>query len=124
MNNDSGTDVEQLKLMVKKFSDDRDWDRYHNAKDLAIGIVTESSELLQWLRFKSDKEVDSLLKSRKARRQVGEELADTLYFVLRLAQRYNFDLTTELRKKIRKNEMRYPVKTAKGSNKKYNELPA
>ncbi|MGD0477528.1 MAG: nucleotide pyrophosphohydrolase [Nitrososphaerales archaeon] len=110
--------------MVKKFSDDRDWDRYHNAKDLAIGIVTESSELLQWFRFKSDNEVELLMKSREMRRQVGEELADTIYFVLRLAQRYNFDLTAELRKKIKKNETRYPVKTAKGSNKKYNELPA
>jgi NTP pyrophosphatase (non-canonical NTP hydrolase) len=124
MNNDSGTDINQLKLLVKKFSDDRDWDRYHNAKDLAIGIVTESSELLQWFRFKSDNEVELLMKSREMRRQVGEELADTIYFVLRLAQRYNFDLTAELRKKIKKNETRYPVKTAKGSNKKYNELPA
>lgn len=124
MNNDSGTDINQLKLLAKKFSDDRDWDKYHNAKDLAIGIVTESSELLQWFRFKSDKEVDLLMKSWEMRRQVGEELADTIYFVLRLAQRYDFDLTTELRKKIKKNERRYPVKTAKGSNKKYNELSA
>ncbi|HEV2119299.1 MAG TPA: nucleotide pyrophosphohydrolase [Candidatus Bathyarchaeia archaeon] len=121
---DSVTEVEQLKLMVKKFSDDRDWDKYHNAKDLAIGVVTESSELLQRFRFKSDKEIDSLLKSPKARLAIGEEIADTLYFLLRLAQRYDFDLSTELQKKIEKNETRYPIKTAKGSNKKYDELTA
>ena len=124
MSTDANTNVERLKRMVKKFSEDRDWDKYHNAKDLAIGVVTESSELLQRFRFKSNKEIDSLLKSPDARREIGGEIADTLYFLLRLAQCYGFDLSTELRKKIKKNEDRYPIKTAKGSNKKYDELPA
>jgi NTP pyrophosphatase (non-canonical NTP hydrolase) len=121
---DSDTRVEHLKLMVKKFSEDRDWDRYHNAKDLVIGVVTESSELLQHFRFKSDAEVESMLRSRKGRREIGEEIADVLYFILRLAQRYHFDLSIELRKKIMKNAIRYPVRTSKGSNKKYDDLAA
>jgi NTP pyrophosphatase (non-canonical NTP hydrolase) len=121
VSNDTNTEIETLKRLVQKFSEDRDWDRYHNAKDLAIGVVTEGSELLQRFRFKSNREIDSLLRSRKSRLEVGDEIADTLYFLLRLGQRYHFDLTTELRRKIRKNEKRYPIRTAKGSNKKYNE---
>lgn len=107
---------------MKKFSDDRDWDQYHNAKDLAIGIVTEGSELLEKFRFKSKSEVEALLKSAASRKQIGEELSDTLYFVLRLAQKYDIDLSTELRKKVKRNEFRYPIEKAKGSNKKYDEL--
>lgn len=107
---------------MKKFSEERDWDQYHNAKDLAIGIVTEASELLEKLRFKSESEVELLLKSPASRKAIGEELSDTLYFVLRLAQKYDFDLSTELREKIRKNGLRYPIERSKGSNKKYDEL--
>ncbi|MDV3294041.1 MAG: hypothetical protein LYZ70_07195 [Nitrososphaerales archaeon] len=62
------------------------------------------------------------MRSPKRRNEIGEELADTLYFVLRLAQRYHFDLTTELRKKIKKNAARYPIESSKGSNRKYDEL--
>ena len=55
------------------------------------------------------------------RQEISEELADILFFASRLAQRYNIDLTTELNKKIQKNENKYPLKKAKGSNKKYTE---
>ena len=50
---DNETSINELKDKIKKFCEDRDWDQYHNAKELAIGIVTESSELLQHFRFKS-----------------------------------------------------------------------
>ena len=50
MQNDGTTTLDELKSLVKRFSEERDWDKYHNAKDLAIGIVTEGSELLEKLR--------------------------------------------------------------------------
>jgi len=62
---DDKTNIKQLKEMVKTFCEERDWDQYHNAKDLAIGIITESSELLEHFRFKSEKEVEQRLKKRK-----------------------------------------------------------
>jgi NTP pyrophosphatase (non-canonical NTP hydrolase) len=55
------------------------------------------------------------------RQEISEEMADVLYFLIRLSQRYNIDLTTELNKKIQKNEQKYPIEKAKGSNKKYTE---
>lgn len=119
---DSKTNVNELKEKVKQFCDDRDWDQYHNAKELTIGIITEASELLQHFRFKSEQQVEDMFKNEVKRRELTEEMADVLYFLLRLAQRYNIDLTTELTNKLQKNELKYPVEKAKGSNKKYTEF--
>ena len=119
---DSATNVNELKDMVKKFCDERDWDKYHNAKDLAIGIVTEASELLEHFRFKSEKQVEEILKDTLKRQEISEEMSDILYFLVRLAERYDIDLSTELKKKIKKNAEKYPVERAHGSNKKYNEM--
>lgn len=122
MINDEKTTLKELKESVKKFCEERDWDQYHNAKELAIGIVTEASELLQHFRFKSEKQVDEMFINASKAQEISEEIADVLYFVIRLSQRYNIDLTTELNKKIKKNEQKYPLEKAKGSNKKYTEF--
>jgi NTP pyrophosphatase (non-canonical NTP hydrolase) len=119
---DSEATLEDLKKSVKKFCEDRDWDQYHNAKDLAIGVITESSELLENFRFKSEKEIEEMFKSEVKKEHISEEMADILYFLLRLAQRYDVDLSSELNKKIIRNEKKYPIEKSRGSNKKYTEL--
>ncbi len=118
---DDKTNINTLKEKVRIFCEKRDWDKFHNAKELAIGIVTEASELLERFRFKSEEQVNEMFKNEIKRNKLTEEIADVTFFLLRMAQRYNIDLTTELEKKIRKNEEKYPVKKFKGSNKKYNE---
>jgi len=117
---DDKTSVGELKNLVEKFCEERDWDQYHNAKDLAIGIITESSELLEHFRFKSIKEVEEVIIHKKEK--ISEELADILFFILRLAQRYDIDLSREFQKKIQKNAKKYPIEKSKGSNKKYTEF--
>ena len=118
---DHKTNINELKEQVKHFCEERDWDQYHNAKDLAIGIITESSELLEHFRFKSQKEITEMFKNKEKRKEISEEMADILYFLVRLAQKYDVDLTTELSEKMKKNEKRYPIHKARGSNKKYSE---
>ena len=118
---DHKTNINELKEKVKKFCDDRDWDQYHNAKELAIAIVTEASELLEHFRFKSEDQVEDMFKDEFKRKELTEEMADVLYFLVRLAQRYEVDLTTELNEKIKKNAEKYPVEKVKGLNKKYTE---
>ncbi|MBW2970089.1 nucleotide pyrophosphohydrolase [Candidatus Woesearchaeota archaeon] len=113
---DKQTTIHELKEKIKQFCDEREWDKYHNAKDLAIGIITEASELLEHFRFRESEIID------KKREQICEELSDVLYFVLRLAQKYDIDLTTELNKKMVKNTEKYPVEEClKKEYKKYNE---
>lgn len=119
---DDEATISDLKGRIRLFCEERDWDRYHNAKDLAIGIITEAAELLEHFRFKSNEESEALLNDPERRRAIAQELADILYFVLRLTQRYDIDLSDELAAKLELNAARYPVEKAKGSNKKYSEL--
>ena len=119
---DSETNIQELKEKIKKFCEERDWDQYHDAKELAIGIVTEASELLDHFRFKSSEQIQEMFNNKEKKDEMSEELADTLYFILRLAQRYDIDLATVLHSKMEKNEKKYPVKKSKGLNKKYTEL--
>ncbi|MBI4177148.1 MAG: nucleotide pyrophosphohydrolase [Candidatus Aenigmarchaeota archaeon] len=119
---DDQTTINELKGLVRKFCEERDWDKYHNPKDLAIGIITESSELLEHFRFKTNEETEEMFENVKNRKEISEELSDILYFVLRLAQKYSIDLSEELKAKIEKNGKKYPIEKSKGLNKKYTEL--
>ncbi|MBI2173279.1 MAG: nucleotide pyrophosphohydrolase [Candidatus Aenigmarchaeota archaeon] len=119
---DDKVNISELKEKIKKFCEDRDWDQYHGAKEISIGIITEASEILEHFRFKSESEIEEMFKSNDKRDQISEEMADTMYFLLRLAQRYEIDLSEALDRKMQKNEGRYPIERSKGSNKKYTEL--
>ena len=117
---DKITTIQELKEKVQAFCEQRDWDQFHNPKELAIGISTEANELLQIFRFKSEADMKALMASDK-KQKVEEELADVLYFVLRFAQMNNIDLTFAVEQKIQKNDAKYPAEKVKGCNKKYDE---
>ena len=115
--------ISEMQEAVRRFSEARDWDRYHNAKDLAVGIVTEGAELLEHFRFRSPAEVEAVMSRPAVRQEVGREMADILAFLLRLAQRYDIDLPAAFRSKMAENRRKYPVAKCRGSNRKYTELP-
>ncbi len=119
---DQDETLSDLKGIVQKFCEDRDWDQFHGAKDLSIGIITESSELLELFRFKDKGQIDSILADKNGMDKVSNEVADILFFLVRFAQRYDIDLSEALEKKIKVNEERYPLEKSKGSNKKYSEF--
>ena len=121
-NMDENTTVNNLKVMVKAFVEERDWDQFHNPKDLAIGVSTEAGELLDIFRFKSKEDIDEMLSSDEKRQEIGDELADVLYFILRFSDKFNFDLSDELSRKMFLNARKYPAEKSKGSNRKYNEI--
>ena len=108
------TDIEQILEELRRFNQERDWDQFHNGKDLAIGLSVEASELLEAFLWKnpSDVKVD----------KIREELADVLNYAFQMADKYNLDIKDIMLEKIRKNAAKYPVEKAKGSAKKYNEL--
>lgn len=114
--------IEELTEMIKKFCSDREWDGFHNPKDLAIGISTEAGELLDLFRFKNEEDVEEIFYDPNKRVRVEEELADVFFFVLRFAQMNHIDLKQALEAKLLKNAEKYPIEKAKGSNKKYNEF--
>ncbi|MNY14270.1 hypothetical protein D3C86_1474390 [compost metagenome] len=110
-----------LSEKVRNFCEERDWDQFHPAKDLAIGLSTESNELLDLFRFKSDAAIAEKMQTPEFKEKVSDELADVFFFVLRFAQMNQIDLAQALESKIVKNGFKYSIETAKGSNKKYNE---
>ena len=115
---DSDTNIEQLKSQVKEFCQLREWDPYHGAKDLAIGAVTEASELLEHFRFQSHEQVEEIMSNPETRLQVGEEMADVLFFLLRMSERYGLDLSQCFAEKMQKNGLKYPAEEFRGKNHK------
>jgi NTP pyrophosphatase (non-canonical NTP hydrolase) len=105
---DQDATLAEVKEMVRRFCAERDWDPYHGPKDLAIGLVTEASELLELFRFIPEKDLGVLLRDEKTRAHIADELADSLYFILRFAQFYGFDLYQCLAEKLIKNAAKYP----------------
>jgi NTP pyrophosphatase (non-canonical NTP hydrolase) len=114
--------IKDLKQKVKEFCEARDWDQFHGPKDLAIGVITEASELLEHFRFQSDEQALALLNDPHIREEIEDELADVLFFLLRFSQRFEVDLDKALLRKIEKSERKYPVEKAKGKNTKYTKL--
>jgi NTP pyrophosphatase (non-canonical NTP hydrolase) len=115
------SDIKDLTAIIEEFCQERDWDQFHGPKDLAIGVTTEGAELLDLFRFKSDAEALAKLQEPAFREKVSDELADVFFFVLRFAQMNQIELAEALKQKLVKNAVKYPVSSAKGSNKKYNE---
>ena len=112
MNND--TPVRTIIDKVIAFRDERDWEQFHNAKDLAICLSCESAELLELFLWKSAGEVNV--------DKVKEELADVLYSAFLLVDKYQLDVDEIISSKLRVNEGKYPVGKAKGVSKKWDEL--
>lgn len=94
---------------VRNFCDVRDWRKYHTPKELAIGMATESSELLQLFRFMSDERIAEMFEDAEQRQAIEDEIADTLLFLLRFADLNRIDLPAALSSKLKRNDERYPV---------------
>lgn len=114
------SDIADLQERIRNFVDQRDWDQFHNPKDLAISLNLEAAEVLEHFQWKNADEMTQYVKSRKE--DIGEEIADVLYWVLLLSNKIDLDLTEAFEKKMQKNEAKYPIEKAKGSHKKYTEL--
>jgi NTP pyrophosphatase (non-canonical NTP hydrolase) len=99
---------------IKKFRDERDWEQFHDPKDLAIAMSVESNELLEQFLWKSSK-VANLNK-------IKEELADVFSYAFLLADKLNLDVEEIILQKIKKNAEKYPIDKSKGTAKKYDEL--
>jgi NTP pyrophosphatase (non-canonical NTP hydrolase) len=119
---DATRTLADCKQDVRGFCESRSWDQFHNAKDLAIGIITESSELLELFRFLDAQQVDKLFEDDGKRQAIEDELADVLFFVIRFAQRFDIDLSSALQRKLEINARKYPLEKSFGSNLKYTEL--
>jgi NTP pyrophosphatase (non-canonical NTP hydrolase) len=97
-----------------KFRNERDWEQFHNSKDLALAISIESAELLELFLWKKSEEVNI--------DKVKEELADIFSFAFLLAEKYDLDVKEIVLDKIKTNGEKYPIAKSKGTATKYTEL--
>jgi NTP pyrophosphatase (non-canonical NTP hydrolase) len=105
---------EEIIQALLKFRNERDWEQFHNPKDLALAINVEAGELLELFLWKNADEAN--------KEKVKEELADIFAYAFLLAEKYQFDVKEIVLEKIKINAEKYPVGKSKGSAKKYNEL--
>ena len=113
-------DINELTKRIIAFRNARDWKQFHNPKDLALSLVLEAAEVMEHFQWKNEKEMKEYVETNKA--DIGEELADVLYWVLLMGNDLEIDVLDALEKKIKKNEGKYPVGKAKGNHNKYTEL--
>ncbi|HQT25206.1 MAG TPA: nucleotide pyrophosphohydrolase [Burkholderiales bacterium] len=106
-------EIREITDELLEFRDERDWEQFHNPKDLALAVSVEAAELLELYLWKNHEEADP--------GKVREEIADILAFTFLLADKYGFDVKEIVMDKIAKNRLKYPVEKARGSAKKYTE---
>lgn len=112
----SGISEQTIKLIIN-FIQDRDWDQFHDPKDLAISISLEAAELLELFQWSG-----SDLVVEKNREAMKEELADVMIYCIQMAKALDVNLDEILQSKMAKNARKYPVEKAYGNAKKYTEL--
>jgi NTP pyrophosphatase (non-canonical NTP hydrolase) len=105
---------------IVSFRDARDWKQFHGLKDIALSLMLEAGEVGELFQFKNDAEVSAKLDT--LRERIGEELSDVLYWTLLMAHDSGVDLEAAFERKMARNEEKYPLEKAKGSNKKYTDL--
>ncbi len=112
-------EFERLKLQLRDFAEERDWDQFHSPKNLSMALIAEAAELLehfQWLTEKQSSELsgDKLM-------EVGLEIADIQIYLIRIADKLGVDVLEAVQKKIALNEAKYPADEVRGSSRKYTE---
>ena len=112
--------MESLRLALRQFAAERDWDQFHSPKNLAIALSVEASELLEHFQWMA--ETDSNLLSHEKLEQVRNEMADVLIYLVRLADKLGVDLLEASSKKLEVNAKKYPAEKVRGSAKKYTDI--
>lgn len=98
---------------IRRFSIDRDWDKFHSPANLAKSISIEASELLECFQWSDDEYKLS---------DVKDELADVMVYCINMIDKLGLDADEIINQKMTKNEEKYPIEKAKGNAKKYTEL--
>ena len=116
MNNDS---LDNLTQRLRNFANKRDWDQFHSPKNLSMALIAEAAELIEHFQWLTQDQSDNLPADKL--KEVEQELADILNYVIRISDKLGIDLIEAANRKIDLNAEKYPVDAVKGSSKKYTE---
>jgi NTP pyrophosphatase (non-canonical NTP hydrolase) len=110
-------ELKEITDFLVNFRNERDWEQFHDAKNLAVAISIEAAELNELFLWKTVEECDEV-----DREKIKDEVADIMVYALLLSEKYGFDVKEIIRNKMAKNAAKYPVDKSRGNAKKYNEL--
>ncbi len=116
----SGIDLNTLKQRLRDFADTRDWNQFHSPKNLSMALSVEAAELVEHFQWLTEEQSKNLPQDKLT--EVASELADTLLYLVRLADKLDIDLLTAAQNKIELNGQKYPVEKSRGNAKKYTEF--
>lgn len=99
--------IEQLKEKLRDFVDERNWNRYHHPKELAISIAIEAAELLEIFQWDEKADIQDIKTDAETMDKIKEEIADVMMYILHLANQLDIDLSEAVLTKLEKNRTKY-----------------
>jgi len=112
--------IQQLKKDIKKFVKERSWEQFHSPKNLSMSLSIEAAELMEHFQWTNTvEEAVKVLKDKRKRSEVEDEVADIAIYLIDFCNLYNVDLEKVILKKMKKNVKKYPAKRVKGESEKY-----
>lgn len=112
-------DAAGLAAALKTFADEREWGQFHSPKNLAMALTGEVGELVEHFQWMTEAESKAVSRDPAKAQAVGEEIADVLFYLIRLADILQIDLEASARAKLEVNAAKYPIATARGNSRKY-----
>ena len=112
--------VNKIMKTLRVFASERDWEKFHSPKNLAMALSVEASELVEIFQWMSEKESELTNIDNANLERAKEEIADILIYLIRISDQLKIDLERAVKKKLSINEVKYPVASSKGSSLKYN----
>jgi dCTP diphosphatase len=114
--------VEELKQKVLAFARERDWEQFHNPKNLAMALAAEAGELMENFLWMDAAESRRAAAEPRRREAIEHEIADIVIYALQFANQTGIDLATAIAAKMEVNARKYPVDKARGRSEKYTDL--
>ena len=114
------TELEEIKLKLREFAKERDWDQFHSPKNFSIALIVECAELVEHFQWLTDEQSKRLPENTLD--DVSLEMADIMIYLIRLADKLDVDLLKTVERKMELNAIKYPVEKSKGLATKYNKL--
>lgn len=119
---DSAATVEELKTRVLAFARARDWEQFHAPKNLSMALAAEAGELMEHFLWATPEASHEVVRSKKYRRAIEDELADVIIYAIEFANMTGIDVAAAIERKMKANAQKYPVAKARGRSVKYTEL--
>ena len=111
--------LEQIKIRLREFAAERDWDQFHSPKNLAMALIVEAAELVEHFQWLTEEQSQTLPPKKLS--EVEQEIADIQIYLIRLADKLGVDMEKAVNAKIELNEKKYPAEKVRGSALKYND---